>query len=144
MASQEFIFGPKSKNRFQNHWPEAPRKICYYLDGFSDCAPWDDVVVEFAPLSVAVWVDEDDVVAPVVVARVDQDSVQDIEAKVVPTPSHRVFAVNLHRFDTYDTNIGNILTIADQIIERKFDFFDLMGLYHFILSYFLDFRVFSP
>ena len=46
-------------------------------------APAHDVIVELAPLSVAPGVDEDDVVAAVVVARVHQYSVQEVSGGVV-------------------------------------------------------------
>ena len=51
------------------------------VDGFQFGAAGHDVVVELAPLAVALWVDEDDVVAAVVVAAVDQHSVQRVRGR---------------------------------------------------------------
>ena len=42
-----------------------------------------NVVVELAPATIALRVDEDDVVAAVVVARVYEDGVQDVRGKIV-------------------------------------------------------------
>ena len=79
-----------------------------YLDGFSDGTSGDDIVVKLAPLAVAVGVDEDDVVSSVVVARVDEDCVKDVEAEVATV----VLAVDLHRL-----LLVIIVAVVDELVE---------------------------